>query len=105
MIRATEHYLSYTLCMLLFVMRRTNLYLDPDKLRALKMLAVNEEASVSDLVREAIDALIEKRLSRMIDTILLISAAISKARFYATASPRRSPRRSDRAYFESRAHR
>jgi cytochrome P450 len=43
-------------------MRRTNLYLDPDKLRALKMLAANEDASVSDLVREAIDTLIDRRL-------------------------------------------
>lgn len=43
-------------------MRRTNLYLDPDKLRALKMLAATEDASVSDLVREAIDTLIDRRL-------------------------------------------
>ncbi len=43
-------------------MRRTNLYLDPDKLRALKMLAASEDASVSDLVREAIDTLIDRRL-------------------------------------------
>jgi hypothetical protein len=44
-------------------MRRTNLYLDPEKLRALKMLAANEDASVSDLVREAIDTMIDRRLS------------------------------------------
>jgi hypothetical protein len=44
-------------------MRRTNLYLDPDKLRALKMLAASEDASVSDLVREAIDTLIDRRLN------------------------------------------
>lgn len=45
-------------------MRRTNLYLDPEKLRALKMLAASEGASVSDLVREAIDGIIDKRLAR-----------------------------------------
>jgi uncharacterized caspase-like protein len=45
-------------------MRRTNLYLDPDKLRALKMLAASEDASVSDLVREAIDTLIDGRLNQ-----------------------------------------
>jgi hypothetical protein len=45
-------------------MRRTNLYLDPEKLRALKMLAASEDASVSDLVREAIDTLIARRLAK-----------------------------------------
>jgi hypothetical protein len=46
-------------------MRRTNLYLDPEKLRALKMIAASEDASVSDLVREAIDGMIAKRLSKI----------------------------------------
>jgi hypothetical protein len=52
-----------SLCMYNEPMRRTNLYLDPDKLRALKMLAAKEDASVSDLVREAIDAMIDRRLN------------------------------------------
>ncbi len=47
-----------------FRMRRTNLYLDPEKLRALKMLAASEGASVSDLVREAIDGIIDKHLAK-----------------------------------------
>jgi Arc/MetJ-type ribon-helix-helix transcriptional regulator len=42
-------------------MRRTNIYLDPDTLRALKMVAANEDASVSDLVRTAIDKFLESR--------------------------------------------
>jgi hypothetical protein len=46
-------------------MRRTNLYLDPEKLRALKMIAASEDASVSDLVREAIDGMIAKRLAKV----------------------------------------
>ncbi len=45
-------------------MRRTNFYLDPEKLRALKMIAVSEDASVSDLVREAVDEIIKKRLAK-----------------------------------------
>jgi len=45
-------------------MRRTNIYLDPDKLRALKMAAANEDASVSDLVRTAIDKFLESRTTR-----------------------------------------
>ena len=52
-----------SLCMYNEPMRRTNLYLDPEKLRALKMLAANEDASVSDLVREAIDTMIDGRLN------------------------------------------
>ena len=45
-------------------MRRTNFYLDPDKLRALKVFAASESVSVSDLVREAIDQIINKRLAK-----------------------------------------
>jgi hypothetical protein len=42
---------------------RSNFYLDVDRLSALKALAVNEETSISDLVREGIDRVITERLN------------------------------------------
>ena len=49
-------------------MRRTNFYVDPEKLRTLKMVAASEGGSVSDLVREAIDEIIDKRLRARADS-------------------------------------
>ena len=43
-------------------MHRTNIYLDEDQLRALKHLAAEDRQSVSDLVREAVDAYLARRL-------------------------------------------
>jgi len=43
--------------------RRTNIYLDDEQLRALKHLAAEEQASVADLVRKAIDAYLAPRFS------------------------------------------
>lgn len=44
-------------------MRRTNIYLDDEQLRALKHLAAEEQASVADLVRKAIDGYLASRFS------------------------------------------
>jgi len=44
-------------------MRRTNIYLDDEQLRALKHLAAEEQASVADLVRKAVDAYLAQRFS------------------------------------------
>ena len=43
-------------------MQRTNIYLDDDQLRALKHLAAEEHKSVADLVRQAVDGYLAKRL-------------------------------------------
>jgi hypothetical protein len=44
-------------------MRRTNIYLDDEQLRALKHVAAEEQASVADLVRKAIDAYLAPRFA------------------------------------------
>jgi hypothetical protein len=43
--------------------QRTNVYLDVDQLTALKLLAVEEHVPVADLVRQAVDQLLHRRLS------------------------------------------
>jgi hypothetical protein len=44
-------------------MRRTNIYLDEQRLRTLKHMAAEENRSVADIVRSAIDAyLVERRI-------------------------------------------
>lgn len=42
-------------------MRRTNVYLDEDQLRALKRLAAEEDQSVAAIVRDAVDIYLIKR--------------------------------------------
>ena len=42
-------------------MRRTNIYLDEDQLRALKHLAAEEQESLAVLVRRAVDAFLAER--------------------------------------------
>lgn len=42
-------------------MRRTNIYLDDDQLRALKHLAIEERQSLAVLVRRAVDAFLAER--------------------------------------------
>ncbi len=44
-------------------MQRTNVYLEEDQLRALKHLAAEERQSVADLVRQAVDAYLARRLT------------------------------------------
>ena len=44
-------------------MRRTNIYLDEDQLRSLKHLAAEDERRVAELVREAIDDYLARRLA------------------------------------------
>ncbi len=43
--------------------QRTNVYLEEDQLRALKHLAAEERQSVADLVRQAVDAYLARRLT------------------------------------------
>lgn len=45
-------------------MRRTNIYLGDEQLVILKHLATEEDRSVAELVRQAVDELISERLSR-----------------------------------------
>jgi len=42
--------------------QRTNIYLEEEQLRALKYLAAEERQSVADLVREAVDDYLAKRM-------------------------------------------
>lgn len=44
--------------------QRTNVYLDQEQLTALKLLAIDEHASVADLVRQAIDRLLAEKMGR-----------------------------------------
>lgn len=44
-------------------MQRTNIYLEEEQLRALKHLAAEERHSVADLVREAVDEYLAKRMA------------------------------------------
>ena len=46
-------------------MKRANFYVDEGRLKALKHLAVSEESSVAELVREAIDLLLVTRVDRL----------------------------------------
>jgi hypothetical protein len=42
---------------------RTNIYLDPEQMRALKHLAAEDETSVAELVRRAVDSYLATRLA------------------------------------------
>ena len=44
-------------------MQRTNIYLDEDQLRILKHLSAEENKSVADLVRQAVDNFLSERLA------------------------------------------
>lgn len=44
-------------------MQRTNIYLEDEQLRALKHLAAEERQSVADLVREAVDDYLSRRMA------------------------------------------
>ena len=44
-------------------MHRTNIYLDDEQLRALKHLAAEDQCSVAELVRRAVDSYIATRLA------------------------------------------
>ncbi|MBI4305369.1 MAG: ribbon-helix-helix protein, CopG family [Chloroflexi bacterium] len=48
-------------------MRRTNIYLDEDQLRALKHVAAEERESVAALVRRAVDAFLADRFKDRAD--------------------------------------
>lgn len=44
--------------------QRTNVYLDQEQLTALKLIALDEHASVADLVRQAVDRLLAEKMGR-----------------------------------------
>jgi hypothetical protein len=44
-------------------LQRTNIYLDEDQLDALKHLAVEDRRTVADIVRQAIDSYLARRLT------------------------------------------
>jgi Arc/MetJ-type ribon-helix-helix transcriptional regulator len=45
-------------------MRRTQIYLDEDQKRALRSLAASLDSNVSDLIRRAVDRLLQEELPR-----------------------------------------
>lgn len=45
-------------------MKRTNLFIERDRLEALKIVADRENTNVSDLIREGIDIILRERISR-----------------------------------------
>lgn len=65
-------------------MRRTNIYLDDDQLRALKHLAVEEQQSLAVLVRRAVDEFLAQRFKDRADC----GRAVRRAR---TANPEPHP--------------
>ena len=62
------------------MMRRTNIYLDDEKLVLLKMLAAEEGTSVADLVRTAIDQWIDARLVSQSDWANRLDSLVSRVR-------------------------
>jgi hypothetical protein len=43
-------------------MKRTNFFIDHDRLEALKLVAARENSNVSDLIRQAIDVILSDRI-------------------------------------------
>lgn len=61
-------------------MRRTNIYLDDQKLVLLKMLAAEEGKSVAELVRTAVDQLIDARLVSQGDWANRLDSLVTRVR-------------------------
>jgi len=59
-------------------MRRTNIYLDDDQLRALKHLAAEEKQTVAVLVRRAVDEFLAHRFSHRDDWGQRFDALVSR---------------------------
>ena len=61
-------------------MQRTNIYLDEEQIRALKYLAVEEDKSLADLVREAVDRLLAERGAARTDWPARLDALLQRMR-------------------------
>ena len=71
-------------------MKRTNFYVDDERLEALKHVAMTERVSVSDLVREGIDRVIRERMHGKPDRATLRADLQEYLRRYAGKGPYRA---------------
>lgn len=69
-------------------MKRTNFYVDDERLTALKHVAATEKSSVSDLVREGIDRVIRERMRGRPDRAKLRDDLQAFLRKYAGTGPK-----------------
>ena len=72
-------------------MKRTNFYVDDERLEALKHVATTESVSVSDLVREGIDRVIRERMHGKHDRAALRADLKEFLRRYTGTGPYRAP--------------
>ena len=72
-------------------MKRTNFYVDDERIEALKHVATTEHVSVSDLVREGIDRVIRERMRGKPDRAALRADLQAYLAKYAGKGPRRTP--------------
>ena len=77
-------------------MKRTNFYVDDERLDALKHVATTEQVSVSDLVREGIDRVIRERMRGKPDRAALRDDLQAYLEKYTGRGPKRSPQENDR---------
>jgi Arc/MetJ-type ribon-helix-helix transcriptional regulator len=71
--------------------KRTNFYVDDERLAALKLVSTTERVSVSDLVREGIDRVIRERMHGKPDRATLRADLQEFLRRYAGKGPKRAP--------------
>ena len=81
-------------------MKRTNFYVDDERLEALKHVATTEHVSVSDLVREGIDRVIRERMKGQPDRAALRADLRAYLAKYAGKGPRRTPEEDERSISE-----
>ncbi len=77
-------------------LKRTNFYVDDERLEALKHVATTEQVSVSDLVREGIDRVIRERMRGKPDRAALRADLQAYLEKYAGTGSKRSPRENER---------
>ena len=81
-------------------MQRTNIYLDEDHLRLLKHLAAEENRSVADFVRQAVDQFLRSRLENDVTWQSDMTALIERVR--SRVSPAIDPDEIERDIREAR---
>jgi transposase len=72
------------------VMKRTNFYVDDERLAALKHVSMTERVSVSDLVREGIDRVIRERVRGTPDRATLRADLQEFLRRFTGTGPKRA---------------
>ena len=72
-------------------MKRTNFYVDDERLAALKHVSMTEHVSVSDLVREGIDRVIRERMHGKPDRATLRADLQEFLRRFTGTGPKRAP--------------